>query len=550
LVDAHKVLIIGLDGTPLELIGPWMEKGLLPNLASFLAEGVVTSLESVIPPQTASGWSAIVTGKNPGKFGIFGFFKREPEGYDLIPINSSDRKSLDVWEIISRAGKKVGVVDVPITYPIRKIDGFMISGMLTPYGAEDYFYPGTLIDELNSRVGRYSPPYTVLSGNEDTFLRKLHDLTGNHAEAIKYLLRNKEWSFFMTVFHGTDRIQHAFWKYMDPNSQCDPKKRDRYRDAILNYYQKVDSYIGEFVKSVDNNTTVFVVSDHGAERLDKWFYPNVFLLKEGLLKIRRGIVEQVRYFLFRIGLTPLTALRVAVALNMMRMKDRLGQKRTRKLINTFFTSIRDVDLSKSKAYSVGGGWGRVFVNLRGKLPQGIVAPGQESDLLISDVIRRLDALKDPVTGEKLCSHVFRRDEIYEGPYVAEAPDLLYQLQPRCYVFPGYEFGSNKLVSGVSGWSADHTLNGILMMKGKDVKNGEAIVKAKVTDIAPTVLALMGVAIPSDMDGRVLTEALTSDFLETYRATRADYGTELVTDHEYSDEEIDELKRNLKNIGYL
>jgi len=544
------VLVIGLDGTPLELILPWMEKGLLPNLATFLGEGVVTTLESVIPPQTASGWSSIVTGKNPGKFGIFGFFKTVEGGHDLIPINSSDRKSLDLWEILSQAGKKVGVVDVPITYPIRKVNGFMISGMLTPYGVQDYCYPETLIEELNSKLGKYSPPYTVLSGNEDMFLRKLHDITDNHGEAIKYLLQHKEWDFFMAVFHGTDRVQHAFWKYMDQHSKCDPQKRTRYRDAILNYYRKVDSLLGDFVKGVDDNTTIFVVSDHGAERLDAWFYPNTFLLREGLLKIRSGIVEQLRYFFFRIGLTPFTALRVAVALNALRVKDRLGQQRTRRLISTLFTSIRDVDWSKSKAYSVGGGWGRIFINMKGRSPQGIVEPGQESESLISDIIQRLHALKDPRTGEKLCARVYRRDEVYAGPYLADAPDLLYQLQPFCSIFPGYEFGSNKLKSGVSGWSADHTLNGILMMKGKNVKPGGAVANARAIDIVPTVLALMGVAVPTDLDGSVLTDGLSPDFLQTCSVTRADYGTQTADERDYSAEEIEELKRNLKNIGYL
>ena len=545
-----RVLIIGLDGAPLELLRPWMEQGQLPNLAAFLREGVVTELESVVPPQTASGWSAMVTGKNPGKFGIFGFFRRDPKGYDLIPINSSDRKSLDIWEIVSRCGKKAGVVDVPITYPIRKINGFIISGMMTPYGVQDYFYPENLMDELSSNVGKYSPPYTVLSGKEDLFLRRLDEHTENHAKTIQYLLQHKEWDFFMAVFQGTDRIQHTFWKYMDPESRCDPKKRAKYRNAILDYYRKMDSYIGEFVKSVDENTTIFIVSDHGAERLDKWFYPNVFLLQEGLLRIRRGVAEQMRYLLFRLGLTPLTALRVAIALNLVRMKSRLGEERTRNIIGTFFTSIRDVDWAKSKAFSVGGGWGRVFINLKGRFPHGIIEPGQESETLISDIVQRLNALKDPLTGEKLCSEVYRKEEVYQGPYLAEAPDVLYRLQPHCYSFPSYEFGSNKLVSGVMGWSGDHTVNGILMMKGRNVKSGSPLANAKITDVAPTVLALMGLAVPSDMDGRILTDVLTPEFLETSKITRTDYETQAVEEHEYSDEEIEELKRNLKNIGYL
>ncbi len=549
-----KVLVIGLDGATLDLVGPWMKNGLLPNLSTFLNEGIVTTLESVVPPQTASGWSSIITGKNPGKHGIFGFFKRAPDDYDLIPINSSDRKSLDIWQILSRFGKKIGVINVPITYPIRKVNGFLISGPLTPYGAKDFFYPEGVIDELSQNIGAFLPPFTDTFGrNEDEFLDKLYMTTDNLAEAIKYLMKNKEWDFFMTVFFGTDRVQHEFWKYMDPSStDVDPVRKTKYQGAILRYYQKVDSIIGEMLAATPDDATVLVVSDHGAEQLTKYVHPNVFLLREGFLRIRRGLVEQLRYFLFKMGLTPSNFLKLGLGLRARRIKKTLGKAKTRKLMSKFFTSLKDVDWSKSKAYSFGG-WGRIFINLAGREPQGIVRQGEEYEALRSQIVQRLQVLVDPDTGEKLFTsggRIFRKEDIYIGPHIAEAPDIVFQLRRGYLSFPAYEFGSSSIISKATGWSGAHAMNGLLMLKGKNIRKGSQVDNAKIIDIAPTLLAIMGLDVPSDMDGRVLTEALTAEFLDSRQISRSDYPTQLEAEHTYTDEQVEELKRTLKGLGYL
>ncbi len=549
---SSKVLVIGLDGATLDLLGPWMRDGLLPCLSTFQTDGMTTTLESVVPPQTASGWSSLITGKNPGRHGIFGFVKRDPKSYDLLPISASDRKSLDLWEILNSFGKKVGVLGVPVTYPVRKVDGFLISGLLTPYGVSDYYYPEGLIDELVANVGSFNPPYTVFGGKEDVFLEKLYDSTENHAEVTKYLMQKKEWNFFMTVFYGTDKVQHTFWQYLDPNNpRCDPKKREKYKDAILRYYQRLDEIVSDIIRLTDDETTTFIVSDHGAEPLFKWVHPNVFLTKEGLLKIRRGIVEQTRYLLFRMGLTPSNALKLVLAMNALHFRKRLGKKRTRRLMVTLFTSLKDVDWTKSKAYSIGG-WGRIFINLKGRDPEGIVEPGKQYETVRSDIIRRLESLVDPKTGEKLCtqSQIFKKEDIYNGPYIEEAPDIVFQLRPGYLSFPGYEFGSNSLVSDLRGWSAGHAMNGILMMKGRNVKKGAQVADAKMIDVAPTVLAMMGLPLPADMDGRVLTEALSPEFLESHKIRKADYSTQLGTEYAYTEEQTEQLKQALKALGYL
>jgi predicted AlkP superfamily phosphohydrolase/phosphomutase len=544
---SEKVLVIGLDGTSLDLIGPWMKQGLLPNLSKFQTEGIVTTLVSVIPPQTASGWSSIATGKNPGKHGMFGFLKRDPRGYDLIPVSSADRKSMELWEILSNFGKKVGVVDIPLTYPVRKVNGFFISGALTPYGVDDYYQPPGLLDELNRNIGEYLPPYSYFLGDEDAFLAKLYAFTENHGEAVKYLIKQRDWNFFMLVFYGTDMIQHAFWKYMDldPRKTSDAKKA-KYRNAILQYYQKVDSIIGEIIAKVGDDTTILVVSDHGAERLTKWIHPNVFLMNEGLLCVRRGIREQTRYLFFKMGLTPLNVVRLAVRLKALQYAKRMGKTKTRRFLTLFLLSLKDIDWSKSKAYSFGG-WGRIFLNVKGNNPTGIIDPA-EYETVRSQIVQRLRAITDPETGEKLCTEVYLKEQLYSGPHLAEAPDIVFKPRPGYFPFPDYEFGSNTIVSQIKGWSAGHSLNGVLMMKGRNVEAHASVNNASIMDVAPTILAVMGLPVPTDMDGRVLTEGLSPELRE--KISKSDYNTQVAAEHSYSEDQADELIATLKGLGYL
>lgn len=550
MATSGKVMIIGLDGATLDLLGPWMSQGLLPNLSTFLRDGIVTTLESVVPPQTASGWSSIVTGKNPGKHGIFGFTKRESNGYDLLPVNAADRKSRDLWEILSQFGKNVGVMNVPLTYPIRKVNGFIISGLLTPQDATDFCYPEGLIDEIVAHTSSFIP-FSLFGGHEDDFLDRLYRTTDSDEKALYYLIENKQWDFFMVVFYGTDKVQHTFWKYLDSEKGAIDPARLKYKDTILHYYQRLDSIIGGIISRLNNDTTIIIVSDHGAEPLEKWLHPNVFLMKDGFLKIRRGIIQQTRYFLFRLGLTPLNALKIVLKLNALHQRERIGAKKTRKLMRAIFPSLRDVDWARTRAYSVGG-WGRIFVNLKNREPKGIVQAGEEYDALCKSIIHRLGNLVDPATGEKLCINgkIFRKEEIYQGPYVDEAPDIVFQLRRGYLTFPGYEFGSNSIVSELRGWSAGHAMNGILMMKGNNVEKNASVTKAKIIDIAPTVLAVMGLPVPRDMDGRVLAEAFTKEYLAGTEIRYEDYNTQVDSDHVYSQEEVDELKRNLRSLGYL
>ena len=171
-MSTNRVLVIGLDGVPPDLLRPWIEAGELPTMAHLVRQGASGTLRSTMPPTSGPSWSSFMTGKNPGKTGIYDFLHRAQGSYHFPPVNASLRDGLDLWQILSQAGRRVGVLNVPLTYPIRPVNGFMISGWMTPYSAKDYVYPPELDAELRQAVGDYRiyPTMTCSPGREREYL--------------------------------------------------------------------------------------------------------------------------------------------------------------------------------------------------------------------------------------------------------------------------------------------------------------------------------------------------------------------------------------------
>ena len=214
-----KVLVIGIDGGTLDVIRPHL--GVLPNLARFFQEGVSGSLRSVPNRNSAPAWSSMITGKNPGKHGIFWFTEPKENSYEVCYVNGSFRKEAAVWDILSAAGKRVGVINVPLTYPAGEVNGFLVAGIDTPMiGAERFTYPPSLSVEIQEQVGEYivepGTPSSLKAGRYEEAVERLYKTVDQRAAAAKHLMTTKEWDFFMVVFTATDSAQHFFWKYMYP----------------------------------------------------------------------------------------------------------------------------------------------------------------------------------------------------------------------------------------------------------------------------------------------------------------------------------------------
>lgn len=510
----RKVFVIGIDGATPSLIEKWRED--LPNLRRMMEGGIFGKLESTIPPATSPAWHCMFTGKNPGKIGIYDFFTfpfYRKGGISVI--NHSLVAAPCVWDILSIYDKKVGIMNVPTTFPPKKVNGFMVSGgLLTPmYSDLNYTYPLELKEQLNMVSDGYEIlPFTDLTipGNEESFLEKFEGNINKHIMALKYLLTRFDWDFLAYVFFVTDSVQHYFWHHMDESHPWHTEEQGKkYGNGIKDVYKKVDGAIGELMKVIPQDTNILIVSDHGGGPRYGFFLVNEWLREQGLLAFKKGKMQKPNEMVAKILSWAKSNASQYLPLPFIEF---IVRNAPRSLLNRFLVReqykyqaiqlIQRIDWSKTKAYGFGSS-PNIFVNLMGREPEGIVDPA-EYEGLRDEITQSLRQIKAPITGKRVVSQVLRREEIYWGEYSFAAPDLVFVMDDFKYV-PRSGFGQNKIWTQPD-CSGGHSRYGTLIAYGPDVnKTGREIKNAKIYDITPTILHLFGLPIPEDMDGTVLKE---------------------------------------------
>ena len=462
-MSSEKVFVLGLDGASPDLIDSLIGLGKLPTFKKLKESGVMGRLRTTIPPITGSAWSSFMTGKNPGKHGIFDFIHRREGTYDLAPINAKRREGRAFWSRASDAGKKVCIFNVPITYPPEEVNGVMVSGMLTPSNKTDYTFPPSLVKELDRITQGYQIHITesYSKGKEERFLKHLEEVTEKRTRAMEYLFGLEDWDIFVAIFDGVDVIQHELWHCWDRNHFRHDRSQQKYSEAIPDYYAKMDGILKWVLeKWTGPDKALIVMSDHGAGPLHKLLYVNNFLRSRGFLELKTGGGASVRNLLFRAGVVPMTFyhLLLQMGLGRLKKKARFGQKQS--WLTPFFLSFRDVDWSRTKAYSIGSTAGQVYLNLKGREPMGIVQPGTESDEIREEIIKELKELVDQETGERVVEEIYRKEEIYSGPHLSEAPDIVFLPKGlKIAAFGEYEFASHRILDPswgfpvLTGWMA-------------------------------------------------------------------------------------------------
>lgn len=553
-----RVIVVGLDGATLDLIQPWVEDGILPNFAHLMSQGAWGRLQSVIPPLTGTAWNSFMTGKNPGKHGIFDFIHRGRDDYNGVPINASMRDGESLWHLLSEAEKRVGVLSVPATYPPEPVNGFMVTGMLTPPDVTDYTHPLSLAQELQASVPSFTTaPEGVAHplGRELGLLDALDRMIEMDMETTRYLMNRYELDFFMTVLKETDVAMHWLWRFMDedhPWYQRDVP--DRLREGLKHCYQRMDSCLAEFLNMAGDDTILIVMSDHGAGPLEQYIHVNAWLLSEGFMELHRNLSTRTKRLLYQVGLTPAALYKLSMSLGRGRQVAgalRQHKKGVLSLLRSTFLSYSDVNWSQTRVYSLGN-YGQLYVNLRGREPQGIVSPGAEYDEVVDDLVDRLSRLRNPQTGEAIPVRVYRRGEIYQGDHIEEGPDLVFLPKDMRYNgFGLYQFSSRSWLEPTFDRSGGHRMDGIIMLTGPGIPRGHQLEDAALIDLAPTVLAAMDVPVPDDMDGKVLTDAFVDDYFSK-RPIRytAGHAPETHEQLQLSPEQEEMIKQRLRGLGYL
>lgn len=551
----YRVFVIGLDGATFDLISPWAQAGHLPNLRRLTEIGAWGKLRTTIPPMTGPAWTSFMTGQNPGQHGIFDWISRRPDSYDMAPLSARQRRGRSLWSVASEAGRRVFAFNVPMTYPPEAINGTMIAGLPAVVPRPDIASPASAYDEITGLVGDYilypDPGQAYSDSGIDAFLQQLYQCTEERIQVLTHFRAKEPWDLAMVVFNGTDAVQHALWKFMDTSHPLyDPQRSRKYGAAILRFYQRMDTWLGEMLEDLDEETVLMIMSDHGAGPFHKFIHVNNWLMEAGFLELKPTPAAQVKHLLFRLGFTPMQAYNLLMRLGFGAFKREVVRGHGQDLLKTLFLSFADVDWERTKAYSLGN-VGQIYLNLRSREPAGAVDPA-DYDHVRDDIMIRLAELEDPETGDCVVDHIYRREEVYRGSCLQRAPDIVFLPRNLEYFgFGEYEFGSNRIIEPVvRGISGTHRMDGILLMAGSPVRSGR-LTGAQIVDLAPTILNLLGIHVPADMDGQVLSQALTQVVEPTARSSSRTPVSPPPTDGDglSADDEAAVLER-LRNLGYV
>jgi predicted AlkP superfamily phosphohydrolase/phosphomutase len=438
----RRVLVVGLDGVPFSLLKALSDEGKLPNWAKLLESGSFKRMNSVHPCVSSVAWATYMTGKNPGKHNIYGFVDRFPASMDVFIPTSRDMTGETLWEILSQAGKKVVVINVPVTFPPREVNGILISGFLCP-NIDKIAYPKEQASVLREMGYRIDVDAWQARESLDRFLEDLHLTLDKRIEAMSYFLEREAWDFFQIHIMETDRINHFLWGLWE---EGDPQ----YGPEFIKYYQKIDAILGRINAGLEEGTRLIVLSDHGFCGMKKEVFLNHWLQREGWLKFREKAPK----------------------------------------------SVKDIH-QESKAYSLIPG--RIYVNLAGRESSGSVRFPDEYERIRGEVKEALLGMKDPDSGERIIEKVLKREELYHGPHFNEGPDLV------AIPYNGYDLKGNldkKELTYKGPLVGMHTYDDAFFYI-RDVEINRGNNQFGVMDVMPTILKLIGVNPPEDLDGQAL-----------------------------------------------
>jgi predicted AlkP superfamily phosphohydrolase/phosphomutase/O-antigen/teichoic acid export membrane protein len=538
-----SVLVIGLDGATWDLLGPMIAVGWMPNLARLVAEGTSASLRSTLPPLTAPAWSSFMTGLNPGRHGVFAFQRALNRDLERTYVNATAVQAPLLWERLSAHGLRVGVLNVPLTYPVRPVNGWLVSGMMTPSEESDFTYPATLAPTLRAR--RYTIDLRVLKQERDyrapaqrlALVNDLQRVLQERQAALEELLLPQGGDFIMVVYETPDRLQHWTWRYLDDLlSLSGPHAFERtpIHDAVEAAYRAVDDAIGRTLAlAVGPQTRVFMLSDHGfgfrhtRVHMDQWLANQGWLTyAAGKADVRKRLKQSMGWIKRFLPRSLLLRGRRAFAVN------------------------RILDWAHTQAYSGVASEYAIYINRRGREPYGVVAE-PDVNALRREIKARLLNLIDPRQGQRVVRAVYDREEFYQGPFTDQAPDIVYELAPGYE--PTSEVSPGRLFTDVTAEGEGmHQPDGIFLAWGPDIVAQRLGPGLGLADLTPTILYSLGVPVPQGLDGRVLSEVFTADYRGAHPVVVTEDAGVAVTPRQevYSTNDEALIVEKLTNLGYL
>lgn len=553
----RKHILLGLDGGTFDMLKPWMDDGSLPNFKRIETEGCTGFLESTNPATTPPAWTSSITGKNPGKHGVFDFRESFFVDANRPLINSRSIRARTIWEILNGHGLKCGIVNLPVIYPPVELDGFMVAGMMTPGQDADYTYPKDLKSKILDGIGEYIvnidiPQYDVEFYKDAVlFFDDLAHSFKKRAEAFSWLRDNTEWDFLMMVFILPDRIGHLFAKYFQPESSFyNAKHAEDIRGHIRDGYILLDNMVGELLDWIEKNkdTDLLVMSDHGLGPTHAWINVNTILKEMGLLYLNEeeSWKKNLMMTAMKIQENPLVK---ALIPNAIQSEIKRRVRKTRGTLKSDIEST--IDWKKTKAFFASIACQGIYLNTGTNGCEPTVTP-EEYEPLRQKIRKVLEDMTDPDTGEKIMDYVKFRDELYDGDQLETAPDIVFRAKEYAYLARQH-FGQKGWINTSENTpNGFHRQNGIFMAFGDHFKKGYQVEGAQIMDITPTILYSLGFDVPDDMDGKVVLDVFSDEFKKDNPVTFGKAEAYEAADREeaYSEDEDEDIRARLKGLGYI
>jgi len=572
-----RTIILGADGATWNVVNRLLAAGDLPNFRRAMRAGASGPLESIENMRSASAWTSMFTGYNPGTHGIYEFYEFLPETYSLKYIHGGYKKVPGFWTYLHEAGQSSGVINTPMTYPAEQSvgpNGYMIAGLDGPgKQSPNFHHPPNLMSRLESKMGRayvIEPGLTgaIAGGHPEDAVRLLREELDSKCAAMRVMLNEMPVDCLLFVFRSLDAAQHCFWKWMDPEhpkqALCTAEDIERFGRVIDDVYRTLDEMLGFILDQMTEDDTVLVISDHGfgpkcpvSSQLNRWLEAHGYLHYTESGGKPNAVSRALKF-----------------------VASHTGRKTKERLVR-LFPGLRNwaqskalfagVDWSKTRVYS-DAQFPRLRLNIRGREGQGIVDP-DEAPALMNELRDKLAEMRDTQTNEPIVRDIFFQDEIYHGPHTGPAEDILVRWREDIPIHgvkmpAGYEMPEEEL-SVMPGEdpnviSGDHQIHGVFIGCGKPFRENHQADHLRLLDMTPTIMHLRGVEIPSCMDGKVLTQTMDDVWLEEHpvRVKEVDSvpfkegddadGTRSGDDDQprFSKEEEKVLEERLRSLGYI
>ncbi|MBI3834053.1 MAG: alkaline phosphatase family protein [Planctomycetes bacterium] len=490
---AGRVVIFGLDGATYSVLDDLARRGVMPNFARFVSEGARGLLNSTIPPLTPPAWTTLVTGRSPGAHGIFNFLQFESEDSPYLRIISSrEIRCETIWSMVSRAGRRAGSFNFVAHSPAPKINGYVIPGWVPYRWVRAHSHPQGIIDRLKNEIGSFDLQTMAMNFQEEEKAvagTQLHDYEPwidlhirreqQWFNCMKHLLVNDPCDLTGIVFDGVDKLQHLVWQFLDPAYEPANPSQDflRTRERCWDYFRKIDGFLGETVQIVGDDGLVLIASDHGFTGTSEIVYMNTWLEQQGYLTWKGDAAVEHQD------------------------SQELGAAHPYHLTH--------LDMSRTRAYATSASSNGIHIPVKGIRGEHGIDPSDYE--VFRDELRYalLNRCVDPATGEQLVTKVWTREEAFAGEMINFAPDFTVALRDHGFFSV---LRSDTVLKPRSVVMGCHHPQGIILARGADVRRGAQIDPVSLLDVAPTILYALGLPIPRELEGRVLSELFTRSYV--------------------------------------